>query len=42
MSTTVLNAYLGPIMKEYVENFRESIKGAGLAFLPLLRNPMAL
>lgn len=36
MSTTVLNAYLGPIMKEYVENFRESIKGAGVSVSPFV------
>ncbi len=36
MSTTVLNAYLGPIMKEYVENFRESIKGAGVSASPFV------
>lgn len=36
MSTTVLNAYLGPIMKEYVENFRESIKDVGVSVSPFV------
>lgn len=36
MSTTVLNAYLGPIMKQYVENFRESIKASGIKVSPFV------
>ena len=26
MSTTALNAYLGPVMKKYVQHFEESVK----------------
>ena len=34
MSTTVLNAYLGPIMKKYVHNFEQSIKDVGVKVAP--------
>ena len=34
MSTTVLNAYLGPVMKKYVENFQNSVLEAGITVLP--------
>ena len=34
MSTTVMNAYLGPIMKTYVNNFRESIANLGITVEP--------
>lgn len=34
MSTTVLNAYLGPIMKSYVNNFNNSIKDMGIKVEP--------
>lgn len=34
MSTTVLNAYLGPIMKKYVKNFSNSIKAMGIQVAP--------
>jgi N-methylhydantoinase A len=34
MSTTVLNAYLGPVMKKYVENFQRSVKEAGIEVSP--------
>lgn len=34
MSTTVLNAYLGPVMKKYVENFRNCIEEAGIKVSP--------
>lgn len=34
MSTTVLNAYLGPVMKKYVENFRHCIKESGIEVSP--------
>lgn len=34
MSTTVLNAYLGPIMKKYVHNFEQSILSAGIKVSP--------
>lgn len=34
MSTTVLNAYLGPVMKEYVNNFQESVKRIGIGVEP--------
>ena len=36
MSTTILNAYLGPIMKEYVEQFEESISTAGIKAIPYI------
>ena len=36
MSTTVLNSYLGPIMKKYVHNFRESIRGMGIGVEPYI------
>lgn len=34
MSTTVLNAYLGPVMKEYVNNFQESVRHIGVKVEP--------
>lgn len=34
MSTTVLNAYLGPVMEKYVHNFEQSILKAGIAVAP--------
>ena len=34
MSTTVLNAYLGPVMKKYVTNFENSIKEIGIEVDP--------
>ena len=34
MSTTVMNSYLGPVMKKYVNNFRESIAGLGIGVEP--------
>lgn len=36
MSTTVLNSYLGPVMKKYVHNFRESIRGLGVEVEPYI------
>lgn len=34
MSTTVLNAYLGPVMKKYVRNFENSVKDIGIKINP--------
>lgn len=34
MSTTMLNAYLGPVMKKYVRNFENSIKEIGIQVNP--------
>ncbi|MGD8400075.1 MAG: hydantoinase/oxoprolinase family protein [Bacillota bacterium] len=34
MSTTVLNAYLGPVMKKYIYNFERSIKNVGIKVTP--------
>ena len=34
MSTTVLNAYLGPIMKKYVYNFQKSVRDIGVKVKP--------
>ncbi len=34
MSTTVLNAYLGPVMKKYVHNFEKSIFASGIRVAP--------
>lgn len=34
MSTTVLNAYLGPVMEKYVHNFERSILDAGITVAP--------
>ena len=34
MSTTVLNAYLGPVMQKYVRNFEQSVKKAGIKAAP--------
>lgn len=36
MSTTVLNSYLGPVMKKYVYNFRESIRKLGVKVEPYI------
>lgn len=33
-STTILNAYLGPVMKRYVENFQSSVKQIGIDVEP--------
>lgn len=34
MSTTVLNAYLGPVMKKYVKNFENAVKDIGIRTNP--------
>jgi N-methylhydantoinase A len=34
MSTTVLNSYLGPVMKKYVNNFQNSIRNLGIKVEP--------
>lgn len=34
MSTTVLNAYLGPVMEKYVHNFEQSILASGIKVSP--------
>lgn len=34
MSTTVLNAYLGPVMEKYVHNFEQSILDSGIKVAP--------
>lgn len=34
MSTAVLNAYLGPVMKKYVNNFQKCVKEAGIEVAP--------
>ena len=34
MSTTALNAYLGPVMKKYVQHFEESVKNVGVQVHP--------
>jgi len=34
MSTTVMNSYLGPVMKKYVNNFRDSIERIGIRVEP--------
>lgn len=36
MSTTVLNSYLGPVIKNYVQNFRKSIKKLGVTVEPYI------
>jgi N-methylhydantoinase A len=36
MSTTVLNACLGPVMKNYVENFQRSVKDSGIRATPYI------
>ena len=36
MSTTVLNTYLGPVMKKYVNNFQDSIRKAGISVNPYI------
>lgn len=34
MSTTMLNAYLGPVMKQYVHNFEQSVRETGIQVAP--------
>ena len=34
MSTTMLNAYLGPVMKKYVHNFERSVQETGIRVAP--------
>jgi N-methylhydantoinase A len=34
MSTTVLNAYLGPLMKRYVKKFEKTIRDVGITVSP--------
>lgn len=34
MSTTALNAYLGPVMKKYVQHFEDSVKNVGVKVNP--------
>lgn len=36
MSTAVLNSYLGPVMKKYVHNFRESVREMGVRVEPYI------
>ncbi|MGE5572612.1 MAG: hydantoinase/oxoprolinase family protein [Bacteroidota bacterium] len=36
MSTTVINAFLGPVMQEYVTNFQQSIQGLGIKATPYI------
>ena len=36
LSTTVLNAYLGPIMKRYLENFQAAVDRAGIKTSPFV------
>jgi N-methylhydantoinase A len=36
LSTTVLNAYLGPIMKRYLENFQSAVSKAGIETSPFV------
>lgn len=36
LSTTVLNAYLGPVMKRYIENFQGSVRSAGIRVDPYI------
>lgn len=36
MSTTVLNCYLGPVMKKYVHNFQQSLKDIGVKVEPYI------
>ena len=36
MSTTVLNCYLGPVMKKYVHNFQQSLKDIGVQVEPYI------
>lgn len=36
MSTTVLNAYLGPVMERYVRNFETSVAEVGVAVAPYI------
>ena len=34
MSTTVLNAFLGPVMKQYVRNFEHKVSAVGIQVAP--------
>ncbi|MFD0681150.1 MULTISPECIES: hydantoinase/oxoprolinase family protein [unclassified Paenibacillus] len=36
LSTTALNAYLGPVMQRYMENFQESVRKAGIPVDPYI------
>lgn len=36
LSTTVLNAYLGPVMRRYISNFQRSVREAGLRADPYI------
>ena len=36
MSTTVLNCYLGPVMKQYVDNFQKSLRDIGVQVEPYI------
>lgn len=36
LSTTALNAYLGPVMKKYMENFQNSVKETGIPVDPYI------
>ena len=36
MSTTVLNSYLGPVMKKYVNNFQTSVREMGIQAEPYI------
>ncbi|GGB39230.1 hydantoinase/oxoprolinase family protein [Virgibacillus dakarensis] len=36
LSTTVMNAYLGPVMKKYMENFRSSVKKSNIPVEPYI------
>jgi N-methylhydantoinase A len=36
LSTTVLNAYLGPVMQRYLENFQAAVHDAGIARTPFV------
>ncbi|MEH7336229.1 hydantoinase/oxoprolinase family protein [Neobacillus drentensis] len=36
LSTTAINAYLGPVMKKYMENFQNSVKDVGIPVDPYI------
>lgn len=36
LSTTILNAYLGPVMQRYLENFQEAVRSAGIRVDPYI------
>ncbi len=36
MSTTVVNAFLGPVMERYVTNFQDSIRSLGIKVSPYI------